>query len=448
MAIMSTLGGWVAVVAVGGGFWYYHRSKAPRPAAKQRSKPIEAREKQKEKKSNKDGGLSNGGDQPSKKSQKKKTPPAPKPVREEKEKPVTNVPISKERDDEVDNKEFARQFSSIQAGHVMSGKSQVPTKQKSVKQSKAQEKAGKTQEKVAPVEASSDNATAPSSATGGDADDDQSSVNSPELKATAVETPASNGVSDMLEQPSAGPSVLKITEPANPTMAKKKKQPAAFEAVETKKQRQNRKKAEAAKLAREEDEKERKALMEKQRRTAREAEGRAAKDGSAFMASKAPVESAWVAPTNGTLSNDSKSAEKVQLLDTYEPTSTKPAKPAFKPGDSNYSESELAGSDWQKNYSSLPSEEEQERIAIEESDEWQTVKAKERRKAEKKVPAKVENSSAKVEEPKFQDNYGPPPVIAPTPPGQKWVMTTVHVTPTGEVVEQERVYQDSEWEVA
>lgn len=188
MAIMSTLGGWVAVVAVGGGFWYYHRSKAPRPSNKQRSKPIEPREKQKEKKSNKDGGLSSGGDQAVKKSQKKKSQAAPKPVREEK--PVTSIPISNDRDDEVDNKEFARQISSIKAGHVISGKSQATTKQKSVKQSKAQEKAEKAQEKAA-VEASSDNATAPSSATGGDADDDQSSVNSPELRATAVETPTS-----------------------------------------------------------------------------------------------------------------------------------------------------------------------------------------------------------------------------------------------------------------
>lgn len=183
------------MVAVGGGFWYYHRSKAPRPSTKQRSKPIEPREKQKEKKSNKDGGLSSGGDQAVKKSQKKKAQPAPKAVGEEK--PITSVPISNERDDDVDNKEFARQLSSIKAGHVISGKSQATTKQKSVKQSKAQEKAEKAQEKAA-VEASSDNATAPSSATGGDADDDQSSVNSPELRATAIETPASVCISPII----------------------------------------------------------------------------------------------------------------------------------------------------------------------------------------------------------------------------------------------------------
>lgn len=250
----------------------------------------------------------------------------------------------------------------------------------------------------------------------------------------------------MLEQPSAGPSVLKITEPANPSQPKKSKQPASFEAVETKKQRQNRKKAEAAKQAREEDEKERKALMEKQRRTAREAEGRAAKDGSTFMATKAPAESAWVAPTNGTSSNDSKPAEKVQLLDTYEPAK-KASKPAAAPAnETQYSESELAGSDWQKNYSSLPSEEEQERIAIEESDEWQTVKAKtkERKKAEEKVAAKVEKPSAKVE----QEDFGVPAVIPPTGAGQKWKTTTAHVTKTGEVVEQEHEDQDDEWEVA
>jgi hypothetical protein len=86
-----------------------------------------------------------------------------------------------DRDDEVDNKEFARQFANVQTGTVMAPKTQITTKQKSVKQSRVQEKA--------PVETSSDNATAPSSATGGDADDDQSSLNSPELSATTIGSP-------------------------------------------------------------------------------------------------------------------------------------------------------------------------------------------------------------------------------------------------------------------
>ena len=251
----------------------------------------------------------------------------------------------------------------------------------------------------------------------------------------------------MLEQPAPGPSVLKITESSTPSRPKKSKPAATFEAVETKKQRQNRKKAEAKKLAREEDEKARQVALEQQRRTARIAEGRAAKDGSTFQAAKAPTQSPWIASPAGRTNGSEVASPSVDLLDTYEP-SNKAVPSAEKkvtsvPAEALYSEGELAGSDWQHTFSSLPSEEEQTRMALEESDNWKTVKAKERRKREKANPKEEKQSSSDE-----RNNYGVPPVIAPTGPGKKWSTTLVHVEPNGEVVEQEKELQDSEWEVA
>ena len=164
MAIMSTLTGWVAVIALGGGYYYYVKEKQSKPAApaKQSSKPIEEVKVKKEK------------------APKKK--PSPKP---EKEDQATSASVYvDDGKDEIDNREFARQLSNIKSGITPTAKAKTEKKQKSVKQSKAQEKKPEK-----PVAESSDNATAPSSATGGDADDDQSSVNSPELKASTETSP-------------------------------------------------------------------------------------------------------------------------------------------------------------------------------------------------------------------------------------------------------------------
>ncbi|TVY27350.1 hypothetical protein LHYA1_G003001 [Lachnellula hyalina] len=442
MATLSTLAGWAALIAFTGAYWYYHSNSSKNrrlPAVKGANKQVESRNP-KVKKPKQEGGLSSG-DQEVKsgvKSQKKKTQVS-KVEREVESIPRPQATKDDGRDDEIDNKEFARQLASLKTGTIMAPKSQATSKQKSVKQSRAQEKL--------PVETSSDNATAPSSANGGDADDDQSPLNSPELSATSMASAVTNGdVSDMLEKAAAGPSVLKITESSAPSRPKKAKPVTTFEAVETKKQRQNRKKAEAKKLAREEDEKERQVTLEQQRRTARIAEGRAAKDGSSFTATKAPTESAWIAsPASG--ANGSKAANtSVDLLDTYEPSKT-PAAPAPKkettvPAEALYSEGELAGSDWQNNFSALPSEEEQTRLAMEESDNWKTVKAKERRKREKAAPTGPQSSGDE------RNDYGVPPVTAPSGPGKKWATTLVHVEPTGDVVEREKELQDSEWEVA
>ncbi|RDL42090.1 uncharacterized protein BP5553_02069 [Venustampulla echinocandica] len=437
MATLSTLSGWAVIVLVIGGYWYFYTNRPNRNRRVQAFKPplksIDPRSEKepKGKKARKDSTLSN-----SDQAEKKKSQQPPKANREEQSHASSRATgvADREDKDEMDNREFARQLSNIKAGTVIANKSQTAApKQKSVKQSKAQEKP--------PVEASSDNATAPSSATGGDADDDESPLNSPELGATRMASSVTNGgISDMLEKPAAGPSILKITEPLNPSRPNKPK-PQSFEAVESKKQRQNRKKTEAKKQAREEDEKERKVLMEKQRRTAREAEGRAAKDGSTFMAAK-PASSVWT--PGAAKKNDKPGKSNVELLDTYEPSKARKSGAATIPAEALYSEGELVGSDWQNHFSSLPSEEEQTRIAMEESDNWKTVKAKERRKRENK-PKSSEDRQSSADE---QNEYAAPPVIAPTAPGKKWAATLVHVEINGDAAEQEKDLQDSEWEVA
>jgi hypothetical protein len=166
MAILSTLSGWVAVIALGGGYYYYMKEKKPSaPATKQAGKSIDPKEPKAKRAPAK----------PEKAARKKASQPAPEVERPDQ---GFSTSISNDRDDGIDNREFARQISNIKSGHVPQGKVNPEKKQKSIKQSKAQEK------QVAAE--SSDNADAPSSATGGDADDDQSSVNSPELKATPV----------------------------------------------------------------------------------------------------------------------------------------------------------------------------------------------------------------------------------------------------------------------
>ncbi|TFB04779.1 hypothetical protein CCMA1212_002730 [Trichoderma ghanense] len=285
--------------------------------------------------------------------------------------------LSNEADDkqkEIDNREFAKQLSKAKEGAKFNTKNDGPKqREKTVKQSKA----NKAKAAPAPAPAPEAVPSAPSS-NGADADDDESPVVlSPETRPVDV-----GGVSDMLEPAPAGPSVLRLTD----TESKKDKKPKAAkntEPVETKKQRQNRKKAEAAKAAREEAEKERKVLEEKQRRTARIAEGRAAKDGSEFMAAVNGNKSAWNG-TNGAKKDD---AAIHAPLDTFEQPAEKKAvkktAPAPAPAAAPKEPVQNLESSW---ISALPSEEEQMEMLKDESDEWSTVKSKSSKKS-KKAPS-------------------------------------------------------------
>ncbi len=73
--------------------------------------------------------------------------------------------VSYSSDDDVDNREFARQLNSVKVGTKFAAKAKDDTKQKSVKQSRAQEM---------PERADNVKVSAPSSTAGIDADDDQS----------------------------------------------------------------------------------------------------------------------------------------------------------------------------------------------------------------------------------------------------------------------------------
>ncbi|KAK3310415.1 uncharacterized protein B0T15DRAFT_507096 [Chaetomium strumarium] len=269
-------------------------------------------------------------------------------------------PADYSSDDDVDNREFARQLASVKQGTSLNAPKKSDEKRhKSVKQSRAQII---DDEKAEPSKMS-----APSSTAGVDADDDESSTPSPEIKAVDA-----GDVSDMLEPKAAGPSVLRLTE-TDKAKPKKEKKAKAPEKAETKKQRQNRQKAEAAKALREENEKQRRADLEAQRRQARIAEGRPAKDGSAFVAAQ-NQQSAW--NRNGTDGSVSSSATNggflpVQPLDTFDTSSYT---------DASVSKSESATTPAQTNpadswIASLPSEEEQmEMLRGEEA--WNTVTSK------------------------------------------------------------------------
>lgn len=356
----SFIGGWVTVLAVAGAMGYQYYSKSQPAAKKEKPTAIASTpKKQNRAKKQRQEAYSSA-------AQKAATEEAPVV-------PTPSAQPKKERDEESDNKAFAAQMANVKAGKKFDGKSNAEKKQKqkSVKQSRAAE----------PVQAkvvAEDEPTAPSS--NDSANDVSSAAASPEV------TPADpSGVSDMLEAAPSGPSVLRLTD--TDKVKQKVKAAKAPEQVETKKQRQNRKKAEERKLAREEDEKERKVLMEKQRRTAREAAGVPAKDGSQFMASVG-AKSAWNASANGSTPKKEETID-VQPLDTFESTTTDAPAASVAPAKPKDTAA------WT---SSLPSEEEQLEAAKAEDDAWATVPTKGSKKAKKVQSTEEIVPSAPVKE--------------------------------------------------
>ncbi|KAH7039733.1 uncharacterized protein B0I36DRAFT_357128 [Microdochium trichocladiopsis] len=296
------------------------------------------------------------------------------------------------------DREFARQLSSTHAGHTFTSKKADEKRAKSVKQSKAEQGSKVT---AAPA------ATTTEVSHGEDADDDLSPQASPVVEAAPSN---SNDVSDMLEAAAPGPSVLRLTG----TDAVKAKQPKAKapEVVETKKQRQNRKKAEAAKAAREEDEKERKVLLEQQRRTARIAEGRAAKDGSGFVASQ--QNNAWTAPNT-----ESAQTNVIPLLDTFEATPAAPAK--------KQKETVPAAPPKQDQFEAAPPQE---------TDSWNEVKTK--KKGKQSAPAAVSSAASQAE---------PVAAAKPATNGVKKPLLTSNNSSFAAIAPEETEDVDEEWDV-
>ncbi|KAK3336049.1 hypothetical protein B0T19DRAFT_26808 [Cercophora scortea] len=378
-ASMSTLSGWAIIICIAGLYAYRHANEQKkRDAARQRhDRPaIQIRKEPKEKTKRLRGEAHSKDVEDSDKAAKLKAraqKPAPKPT-------PTPPTANYSSDDGVDNREFARQLASIKQGtNINAPKKTEEKRQKSVKQSRARE----IDEKVNETKVS-----APSSTAGADADDDESALSSPEVKAAD-----SRDVSDMLEPAPSGPSVLRLT--GTDKIKQKEKKVKAPEKVETKKQRQNRLKTEAAKADREEAEKQRQVALEAQRRLARISEGRAAKDGSAFMAAQA-AQSVWKdKAANGSSSNDFLPVQPLETFDTGSHTDVSPSS-AVTPAPSRQttvppkSKPATERDNW---IASLPSEEEQMELLLGE-EEWSTVTTKKPTKAKKEVATAESTSGA------------------------------------------------------
>ncbi|MCJ1259245.1 hypothetical protein MMC24_007081 [Lignoscripta atroalba] len=286
-----------------------------------------------------------------------------------------------DEDEVVNNKEFARQLSGLKAGASMT----APANASQPRKSKKGQGNGLLSPEASGATSEINNITNPrdisgkSSTTGADADDDLSRSNSPTLSATQASS-GQGGVSDMLEGPTPGPSILRLTEPVQPQRVSQPRQQKSFQVQETKKQRQNRQKTEAKRLEREQSERERRVLLEKQLRTAREAEGRPARNG--VTSPKPPTANPWAA-SNGSFTRISSvpagaNADAAPLLDTFE-ESTTAVTSGTNENKVNGASSAIREKAWGHD---LPSEEEQMRILseIEGDGGWNTVEKAKKRK--------------------------------------------------------------------
>ncbi|KAL8916233.1 MAG: hypothetical protein Q9208_008631 [Pyrenodesmia sp. 3 TL-2023] len=314
----------------------------------------------------------------------------------------------------VDNREFAKQMSDLKTGSSMA-KKDIPKSQT------------KKQGKQAELPLNSFNALAPntngasksnikdfsnaSSTTGADADDDLSPVASPPFGAQH-QTATSGDISDMLEAPSKGPSVLRLTEVEEPKR-QSRPQKVAQEA-ETKKQRQNRRKNEEKKLARDQAEKERRVLLEKQLRIAREAEGRPARNGVAAP----PASNAWSKTSASATAPQqvSSSIPNGQLLDTFDESAT------VVPSGGPHDPQDMTTSEIKAWHGEVPSEEEQMRLLSEldgSGGGWNTVSKGSKKKKSavngKEHERKMSTTSASMAGTDDHTSTSDDVVIKPTP---------------------------------
>ena len=260
---------------------------------------------------------------------------------------------TKKHDDkeaELDNHEFAKQMAGVRTGASLAKKESQQAK------SRKQDQQPYLGTPLPPSDMSRTSST-----TGGEGDEDTaSSAPSPEFNASK---PAGD-VSDMLEAPGKGPSVLRLTELPKEQGNKPKKQKVEQQ-VETKKQRQRRRQKEELKELRNETEKERRMKLENQLRTARNAEGRPAKNGTA--SAQSPVPSVWTNTANGTVI--AAPSENVSLLDTFESNGVQHQKSS--PGEGQASSASTSEKAWEQEYRS---EEEQMRLLQElDGNGWSTV---------------------------------------------------------------------------
>lgn len=378
LMMMNPYVSWAIVLVVAGSLGYYYKESNAKPkiSAKpvvEKTEPAPPAKKQKRK-------------------AKKSPEPTPASTAQASENPTFEVkaPEDDAANEEIDQKEMAKRFAAVKNGTSSSQFAGGESKNQKKKNKKA---ATRQLEPSNDERSASRVSTRTSSTTGADADDDLSSADSPQVNPTAA-----GYVSDMLEAPAPGASVLRVTGSVDSNTQKKKKA-QNFKEVETKKQRQQRLKNEARKQEVQAAEEERRKLLEKQLHTARESERREA----AAKPAAAPQTNAWqtkeaTKPSNGT--SQPQQAAKADLLDTFEPSST-PAK--------------TAGTSQQWNQG-LPSEEEQMRLLGAGDDAWTTVNTKK----PKKKGGKTDESEASASE-----SQPAPAARAPAP-----VQPKVKVTPT------------------
>lgn len=350
-----------------------------------------------------------------------------------------NIAVATSTEDVISNTNFAREMAIARAGTQFAG---------SIKPGNSKEHRVQKQENLRPSNGtnSPSMSTGASSTTGADADDDLSPVTSPRVAAASkAETSKSLDVSDMLEPAAAGPSVLRLTEPANPpSQAKSKKVVKAFEPAETKKQRQNRMKREAKRAIMEEAERERRKLLEKQIRGARMAEGTSTQLKTSSF--KPPAENPWFSDAHkgGSENTNAPPLGSQPLLDTFDPkldnvSSTTPeartAPVAFltnqnlpatrqtsrgaeiesvAEGPANASAlSKNHDKDWVKD---LPLEEEQMRLIQDAEESWTTVSKRDKKKAPKMHSNKdPDTSDASVVESRHANGFAPKTATSSAP---------------------------------
>ncbi|EEY19838.1 conserved hypothetical protein [Verticillium alfalfae VaMs.102] len=350
----SFVGGWATVLAIAGtiGYNYYQKQKPVSAPSKTTQVPWSPPKK---------------GNRAKKQRQEAYATAAQNAPRDETPRDNSAATISKkkERDEDADNKAFARQMSGVQEGVKFTGK-------------KAD--AGKKSNKQKPLPRSH-------------------LLPTPMPMTTAPlwsRLLTASGVSDMLEPSAPGPFVLRLTD--TDKQKSKPKVAKAAEPVETKKQRQNRRKVEERKAVREEEEKLRKIAMEKQRRGARQAAGIPAKDGSQFMAATNGGKSAWKA---GSQQEGQKETIDVQPLDTFETTTTNGTAASVAPAQNKQTDG------WK---ASALSEEEQIEL-IKEDDEWATVPTKSSKKAKKSPGSDTEAAPAPPSAPPKEARPVPQPIV-------------------------------------
>lgn len=380
---------WAILLVVAGGLGWYYNGPTPKvgtpvkPVVVEQTEPAVNAKKPKRKTAKKE------------KSSEAASVPVSNKSNEKKQPAVDSKPQEADQiDEEIDNKEMAERFAAVKSGTVPASSSGASKSQKKKKSNKT---------------TSAGQLESPST-TGAEADDDLSSTGSPVVNPV----PTAGYVSDMLEEPAPGASVLRVTGSVESQQPKKQK-PQSFKQVETKKQRQQRMKNDARKEQVQAAEQERRKLLEKQLHTARESERH---ENAKAKPAAAPTSNAW--QSNKNVANAANGAPKaaapamnVELLDTFdhETSPTKSGKPAMNGGSNKWSQE-------------LPSEEEQMRLLSASNgatDEWTTVSTK------AKKPKKGGKADESVSEASASENNQATTPAAPVPAEPKVTVTPTYI---------------------